>query len=187
MQNKMILGAALGALLVAGCASPPPPPPAPVAPPVTQTGNSWTTQLEALKRSLEESTRGSGVKIVQTADNQLQVVVPADLSFDIGRAAIKPRLAPILDQIASGLLNNPAINVRVIGHTDNTGGNASNERLSLARATAVRDHLAARGLADGTLSVEGKGESEPAVENNTAAGRAQNRRVEIFVAERAKS
>ena len=185
MQNKMILGAALGALLVAGCASPPPPP-APVTPPVSQSGNNWSTQLEALKRSLEASTRGSGVKIVQTTDNQLQVVVPSDQSFDIGRAVVKPGLAPILDQIAAGLLNNPAIGVRVIGHTDNTGGDASNVRLSLARATAVRDHLATRGLADAALAVEGKGETEPAADNGSAAGRAQNRRVEIFVAERAK-
>lgn len=187
MQNKMILGAALGALLVAGCASPPPPEPAPVAPPVVaQPVNNWTAQLEALKRGLEQSTRGSGVRVVQTADNQLQVVVPADVSFDIGRAAVKPKLVPILDQIASGLLNNPAIRVRVIGHTDNTGGDAGNERLSLSRATAVRDRLTTRGLADGMLSVEGKGKTEPAADNSTTAGRAQNRRVEIFVAERGK-
>ena len=188
MQNKMILGAALGALLVAGCASSPPSEPAPVAPSVAaQAGNNWTAQLEALKRALEESTRGSGVRIVQTADNQLQVVVPADLSFDTGRTAVNPRLARMLDQIASGLLNNPAIRLRVIGHTDNVGGTASNERLSLARATAVRDHLTTRGLANSALSVEGRGEMEPTGDNRTSAGRAQNRRVEIFVAERARN
>lgn len=185
-MQRMIAGAALGALLVAGCASPTPQEPPP-SPPVAQTGNSWSTQLEVLKRSLEQSTRGSGVKIVQTTDNQLQVVVPSDSSFDIGRSAIKPKMAPVLDQIAAGLLNNPAVSVYVIGHTDNTGGDASNERLSLARAIAVRDHLAARGLTQGTLGVEGKGEKEPVADNATGAGRAQNRRVEIFVAEHAKS
>jgi outer membrane protein OmpA-like peptidoglycan-associated protein len=184
MQKKAILGTALAsALFIPGCTTPPPPP---AAPPVAQPAYNWSAQLETLKRGLEDSTRGSGIRIVKTADNQLQVVLPADASFDIGRSAVKLRMAPILDQIAAGLQNNPAVAVHVIGHTDNTGSDATNDKLSLARAGAVRDHLAAKGLAANQMTVEGKGEHEPIAENSSAAGRAQNRRVEIFVGERNK-
>ncbi|MET0541743.1 MAG: OmpA family protein [Variovorax sp.] len=187
MQKKVILGTSLAALLfMAGCTTPPPPPPPKPEPTPVVQAYSWTTQLEALKKALEESTRGSSIKIVKTADNRLQVVLPSDTSFDVGRSAVKLKLAPVLDQIAAGLQKNPAIAVYVVGHTDSTGGAANNEKLSVARATSVRDYLGTRGLAVNQITVEGKGSQDPIAENTSAAGRAQNRRVEIFVGERTK-
>jgi len=180
-MHKRILTAALAAVFIAGCAAPTQEPPAAEAAAYT-----WTAQLETLKRSLEESTRDSGVVITQTDDNRLKVVVPSDISFDVGRANIKRDMARVLDQIADGLKGNDAIDVLVVGHTDSTGGEALNDRLSVNRATAARDHLTARGLAAESLSVDGRGSHEPVADNDTAAGRAQNRRVELFVGERTR-
>lgn len=71
--------------------------------------------------------------------------------------------------------------VRVVGHTDNTGSNEDNEKLSIERAWAVADKLAAMGLNKPLYQVDGKGELEPVADNSTRTGRAQNRRVEIEV------
>lgn len=96
---------------------------------------------------MEAATQGTGVAVTQTPNNELKLQIPSDVSFDVGRSNIKPNFAPVLDQFASGLRNNPNAEVRIIGHTDNTGSDAIN--------------------------------------NNSDAGRAQNRRVEIYVGERA--
>jgi outer membrane protein OmpA-like peptidoglycan-associated protein len=93
-------------------------------------------------------------------------------------------LRPILDQFANGLSNQPNTEVRIVGHTDNVGSNAINDPLSLQRAQAARDYLTARGVNPSHISIEGRGEHEPIADNATDAGRARNRRVEIFMAER---
>jgi outer membrane protein OmpA-like peptidoglycan-associated protein len=106
------------------------------------------------------------------------------VSFDVGRANIKSNFAPVLDQFANGLRNNPNAEVRIIGHTDNTGSDAINNPLSVERATSTRDYLVARGVNAGAFRIEGRGSHEPVADNNSDAGRAQNRRVEIYVGER---
>ena len=148
-------------------------------------GYGWSKYMENKKSEMQRATMGSGVAVVQTPDNQLKLEVPSDISFAVGRADINPRLRPILDQFASGLGNQPNTEVRIIGHTDNTGGDALNERLSLERAQSVKDYLVARGVRGDTVQVAGRGEREPVADNSTEAGRARNRRVEIFLGERA--
>ena len=71
----------------------------------------------------------------------------------------------------------------VIGHTDSTGSDAVNNPLSLKRANSVRDYLVTRGVASTRFATDGRGSREPIAANDTAANRALNRRVEIFVAE----
>jgi outer membrane protein OmpA-like peptidoglycan-associated protein len=186
MRKFVVSGAAAAVLLfIAGCASqsPPPPAPAPVEAPAAPV-NSWTARLAALKSDLEASTKGTRVVIEQTVDNQLHVVIPNELSFDSNRANIKRNLAQVLDKVAEGLKNATAASVRVVGHTDNTGSEEGNDRLSVNRADSVRNHLVGRGVSTSIITTEGRGAREPLVDNATAAGRAQNRRVEIFVAEK---
>ena len=130
--------------------------------------------------------QGSGVSVSQTADNQLKLDIPSDVSFDVGRYDIKPNLRPILDRFAATLNQNPVTTVNIVGHTDNTGSNAVNDPLSLNRARATRDYLTAHGVAEGRISIAGRGSHEPVASNASAAGRAKNRRVEIFVAEAAR-
>jgi outer membrane protein OmpA-like peptidoglycan-associated protein len=74
--------------------------------------------------------------------------------------------------------------VRIIGHTDSTGSDAINDPLSLQRAASARDYLSARGVDVGRILTAGRGSHEPIADNNSDAGRARNRRVEIFLAER---
>lgn len=121
--------------------------------------------------------------MTKTEDNRLKLEIPSDISFDTGRADIKPNFRPILDKFASGLVGNPAATVHIIGHTDSTGRDAINNPLSVNRAASTRDYLTARGVATSRIAVDGRGSREPVASNDTAAGRAQNRRVEIFVAE----
>ncbi|MGJ7526969.1 OmpA family protein [Variovorax sp. GB1P17] len=185
MKRYVVASAAAAALtFIAGCASQSTPPPAPAPAPAAAPANSWTARLAALKSDLEASTKGTGVVIEQTTDNQLHVVIPNDLSFDTGRSNVKRNLAQVLDKVAEGLKTATTASVRVVGHTDNTGSDEGNERLSVSRADSVRNHLVGRGVSTTAIATDGRGAREPLVDNNTAAGRAQNRRVEIFVAEK---
>lgn len=148
-------------------------------------GYVWSKHMADKKAAMERATQGTGVAVTQTQDNQLKLQIPSDVSFDTGRADIKPSLRPILDQFASGLSGQPNTEVRIIGHTDNVGSDTVNNPLSLQRAQSTRDYLAARGVSPSRIFMEGRGEREPIATNATAQGRAQNRRVEIFLAERA--
>jgi outer membrane protein OmpA-like peptidoglycan-associated protein len=147
-------------------------------------GYIWSKNMEQKKLAMERATMGSGVSVTQTPDNQLKVNVPGDLSFDTGRADIKPNMRPILDQFANGLSGQPNTEVRIVGHTDSTGSEALNDRLSLERAEATKRYLETRGVAANRIVVAGRGEREPVADNGTAEGRARNRRVEIFLGER---
>lgn len=144
----------------------------------------WSRHMDEQKRAMEQATQGTGVSVVQTADNQLKLDIPSDISFDTGSAVVKPNLRPILDRFADGLRNNPRAEVRIVGHTDSTGSDAVNNPLSQDRAASTRDYLVARGVPFDRFMVEGRGSHQPVAGNDTAEGRARNRRVEIFVGEK---
>lgn len=163
--NDTVRGAAIGAAVGAGG------------------GYLWSRHMQEQKAAMETATQGTGVSVSQTADNQLKLDIPSDVSFDTGSAEIKPNLRPILDRFATTLNQNPVTTVTIIGHTDSTGSDAINEPLSRNRAAATRDFLVARGVAGNRIVTDGRGSYEPIADNNTDAGRAMNRRVEIYVAE----
>lgn len=144
-------------------------------------GNLWSKRMEDKRREMERTTAGTGIEVARTADNQLKVNVPGDFSFDVGRADIRPDMRPVLDQLAQGL--DPAMRLRIVGHTDSTGSDAINDPLSVQRAASVRDYLAGRGVAAARVDVAGRGAREPVADNASEAGRAMNRRVEIFLRE----
>jgi len=89
----------------------------------------------------------------------------------------------VLDPFAASLKDDPKAQLSIIGHTDSTGSEAVNNPLSIERAQSVRDYLAARGVSPARIQIAGRGEREPVADNNTEAGRAKNRRVEIFLRE----
>jgi outer membrane protein OmpA-like peptidoglycan-associated protein len=146
-------------------------------------GYVWSQHMENQRKQLETSTQGTGVEVQKTQDNRLKVMIPGDLSFDPGRADIKPNFRPVLDQFAQSLVQNPASVIQIVGHTDATGNDAANVQLSRDRANATRDYLASRGVTTNRITTDGRGEREPVASNDTDAGRARNRRVEIFVQE----
>ena len=149
-------------------------------------GYVWSRPMEDKKRQMERATAGTGTVVTQTADNQLKLSIPNDISFATGRHDIQPRLMPILDQFAQGLNQQPSMEVRIVGHTDNTGSDAINHPLSVNRAQSARDYLVSRGVAASRISIDGRGAREPIADNSTETGRARNRRIDIFLAERAQ-
>jgi len=148
-------------------------------------GNLWSRRMEEKRAQMERATEGTGIDVVRTEDNRLKVNVPSDFSFDVGSAALKPQMRPVLDQFAQGL--DPRMHVTVVGHTDATGGPALNDRLSLERAANVRGYLTGRGIEAARVIANGRGENEPVASNDTTNGRAQNRRVEIYLSEPERS
>lgn len=149
-------------------------------------GYLWSQNMQKQRAEMEQATAGTGVGISQTADNQLKVDIPADVSFDVGRHAIKPNMRPVLDRLASTLNQHPVTTVTIVGHTDSTGSDAVNDPLSINRAAATRDYLVQRGVSAQRIAIDGRGSRQPVADNSTAAGRAMNRRVEIFIAEAAR-
>lgn len=145
-------------------------------------GNLWSKRMEDKQRALAQASSGTGVDVARTNDNRLKVNVPSDVSFDTGRADIKPEMRPVLDELARNF--DGSMRVTIVGHTDSTGSDATNNELSRQRAEAVRSYLARRGVPGDKVVVESRGEREPIASNDTESGRAQNRRVEIYLSER---
>jgi len=146
-------------------------------------GNLWSKRQEDRRAAMEQATRGTGVDVTRTQDNQLKINIPSDLSFDFGSDAIKPEMRGVLDTFANSLRGDSNARLTIVGHTDSVGSPAVNDPLSLARARSVRDYLSERGVSPSRISIEGRGEREPVADNGTEKGRAQNRRVEMFLRE----
>ena len=146
-------------------------------------GNLWSKRMEEKRAAMEKATQGTGIGVGRTENNELKVNVPSDFSFDVGRSEIRPVMRPVLDEFTRGL--DPSMVVRVVGHTDSTGSDAINYPLSVARAESVRNYLTTKGVSPLRIVTEGRGSREPVASNDAPAGRAQNRRVEIFLRESA--
>lgn len=183
---------AAAVMVLAGCVGAPPtrelpPEGAPVlgsAPgPVRGTGAYvWSPQMESTAAELRSSLRGSAVEVARTNDDRIWLVVSGE-SFETGRGAVKPAVGPALDRIAAAIQSRPRSEVRIVGHTDSRGEALSNDVLSVDRAASVRDWLVMRGVPAFRFSVAGRGAREPIASNDTDAGRASNRRVEILMGE----
>ena len=108
-------------------------------------------------------------------------IVLRGVNFDFNKYNIRPDAAPILDEAAKTLQESGDVTIAVNGYTDSIGSDAYNQGLSLRRANAVQDYLAAHGVGAGRMTVKGFGKTDPVASNATAEGRAQNRRVELIV------
>lgn len=148
-------------------------------------GYVWSKKMEEQRQKMEQASRGTGIDVTRTADNRLKLNIPADAGFDVNRSEIKPALGGVLDRFAATMNEHAVTTIQIVGHTDSTGSDAVNNPLSVARAQSTRDRLVARGVAAQRIAIEGRGEREPIASNDTEAGRAQNRRVEIYIAEAA--
>lgn len=143
----------------------------------------WSANMERQRKELEAATRGTGVTVSRTSDNQLKMAIPSDISFDSNSAYIKSQFRPVLNSFVTSLKRNPNTHVIIIGHTDSTGGDHINDPLSLNRANATRDYIFNQGVRGPRIQTQGRGAREPVASNDSSWGRSKNRRVEIFVAE----
>ncbi|MGE8142498.1 OmpA family protein [Novosphingobium sp. NPDC080210] len=139
-------------------------------------------QMDKQIKELKEQTAGSGVDVTET-DNGSAILVnlPDGVTFDIGSSTLKPEFRATLDKVAQSLIQYPNSLVDVYGHTDSTGSDAFNQTLSESRARTVMNYLISRGVPAARLRSQGFGETMPVASNDTADGRAKNRRVEIKI------
>ncbi|MFM2075411.1 MAG: hypothetical protein RJB34_1716 [Pseudomonadota bacterium] len=148
-------------------------------------GYVWNQRMEQQRIAMEEATKGTGIKVEKTANNELKLDIPADAGFAVNQAAVQPRLQSVLNTFAGTLQSNNTTLVRIVGHTDSTGSDSINEPLSMRRAEATRDFLVSKGVNSRRLNSQGMGSRAPIADNSTASGKAQNRRVEIYVTQAA--
>jgi outer membrane protein OmpA-like peptidoglycan-associated protein len=115
------------------------------------------------------------------AESRGLVVTLPGIFFDPGKTALKVGAKKTLDRIAQQIKDDAAIKISVEGHTDATGKSEKNMAISEKRAQAVRDYLVSKGVPEDRITASGKGDAEPVATNKTAAGRQQNRRVELVI------
>lgn len=123
-------------------------------------------------------------KVAETKRTEMGIVtkLKSDILFPTGKAVLKPEAKNNLREMAEIMKKYPENVLTVKGFTDDTGSSKVNEKLSAARAEAVKKELLKDGLSDQTISTQGLGPSFPVADNNSATGRKQNRRVEIEIA-----
>ncbi len=109
------------------------------------------------------------------------IVTLGDVLFDTGKSALKQNAQISLAKVSAILMQYPDLKLQIAGYTDSTGSDALNQKLSTDRAKATEDFLVAQGVQQGNVSYYGFGKQDPVADNGSAAGRAQNRRVELVV------
>jgi OmpA-OmpF porin, OOP family len=146
----------------------------------SQTQRAQQAQQEALtaRTELENARKELSDLQAQQTDRGM-VLTLGDVLFDTGKATLKPGAAERLDRLSAFLSENSGTRVMIEGHTDSQGSDEYNEELSRRRAQAVADALLTRGIPSSRFEVLGRGEGVPVADNGSAAGRQQNRRVEI--------
>jgi outer membrane protein OmpA-like peptidoglycan-associated protein len=131
-------------------------------------------RIESMQKELSKLAQ------TRTSDRGFIVTLPG-LFFDSGKSVLKPGARNTLSKIAEQLRMNPDARIEIEGHTDSVGTDELNQKLSEKRAAAVRDYLAGRGIPATRITMAGLGEGSPVASNDTAAGRQQNRRVELVI------
>lgn len=120
--------------------------------------------------------------VLETRDTQRGLIVNmSDVLFDSGQATLRPAAREKLAKISGIVLAYPGLKLQVEGHTDSIGGDAYNQKLSEKRANNVRDYLVKQSVPADVITAMGFGKADPVADNKTAAGRQQNRRVEMVV------
>ncbi len=156
-RNQALIGAALGA----------------------GAGGLIGDRLDRQAAALQSSVSGN-TQVINTG-SELRVQMPNDILFAVDSASLRPDLRSDLRAVARNLIEYPDSTIVVVGHTDNTGSAAYNQALSERRANAVASELIANGVPASRVRAVGRGLTQPIASNDTAAGRAQNRRVDITI------
>lgn len=137
-------------------------------------GNYMDKQAAEIQRDIE------GAKVERIGEG-IKITFDSGILFDIDKAVLKPQVQSELTELAGILLKYEDTNIMLAGHTDATGPEDYNMELSRRRAQSVADFLAARNVDPVRFTVQGFGETQPVASNETALGRAQNRRVEVAI------
>lgn len=159
-----VIGAAIGSAVGAG------------------TGALIGKKMDKQQQELE-AIRGAQVESVVDKNNlqAIKVTFSEGILFEFNKSNLSESSRYALNEFAASLRSNPETDVTIYGHTDNKGTRAVNQRISKERATAVANYLVGQGVQRNRLTIEGLAFNQPVASNETADGRAQNRRVEIYI------
>ncbi|MFV8816622.1 OmpA family protein [Haliea sp. E17] len=136
--------------------------------------------MDVQEAKLREQLQGTGVQVSREGDN-LRLIMPGNITFDTDSYNLRSGFYPVLNSVGEVLRKYADTTIRVTGHTDNTGSRQHNQNLSERRAGSVADYLATRGVDRNRMLVQGMGFDQPIADNSTQAGRATNRRVELYI------
>jgi len=137
-------------------------------------------KMDKQKKELEEQVKNAKIESVNEGQ-AIRVTFDSGILFATNSSTLTSTSQNNLRNFAANLKVNDQTDLLIIGHTDNTGSYRINDPLSLNRASSVRSFLAGQGVSSDRMRVEGKGSREPVADNSTAAGRKENRRVEVYI------
>jgi outer membrane protein OmpA-like peptidoglycan-associated protein len=136
--------------------------------------------MDVQEAKLREQLQGTGVSVVRDGDN-IRLVMPGNITFQTDSYNLRGDFYPVLNSVGQVLAKYADTTIRVTGHTDNTGSRQYNQTLSERRASSVADYLVTRQVDRTRMLVQGMSFDQPIADNGTAEGRAQNRRVELYI------
>ena len=140
-----------------------------------------------MDKQAAELAKIEGAQVEKVNDGQaIKVTFESGILFATNSSTLNTESRASLDKFAESLLNNPDTEVKIYGHTDSTGSDQINNPLSERRAEAVYNYLVSKGVSGARMVAQGFGSTQPVADNATASGRAQNRRVEIYILPNAK-
>lgn len=161
-------GAAIGAAIGAGVGA--------------GTGTIIGRQMD---KKAEELAKLENVQVETVKDanglEAIKVTFDSGILFDFNKSTLRPEAKASLDKFAAEMSDMKETGITVYGHTDNVGSEAANRKISLQRAESVGNYLNSKGIAKSRITMQGLGYDQPVADNSTEAGRAQNRRVEVFI------
>jgi len=141
-------------------------------------GGGIGNYMDRQEAELRQKLQGSGVSVSREGDN-IRLNMPGNVTFGVDRHEVRPEFYQTLESVAVVLKEYNQTNVRVVGHTDNTGSDSHNQTLSERRAASVGQLLISHGVVAGRVWTNGYGKRYPIANNDTEQGRQANRRVEI--------
>ncbi|WP_148863582.1 OmpA family protein [Marinobacter fonticola] len=134
--------------------------------------------MDRQEAQLRHKLEGTGVRVKRNG-NQIELIMPGNITFDVDQASIRPTFTGVLESVALVLKEYDETMIQIEGYTDSTGSTSYNQMLSERRASSVRDFLLNQGITSSRTRATGYGEQHPVASNDSAAGREQNRRVEL--------
>ncbi|NOQ13797.1 MAG: OmpA family protein [Methyloprofundus sp.] len=136
--------------------------------------------MDRQEKKLRQQLEGTGVRVQRDGDN-IRLIMPGNITFASSSSNINANFYAVLDSVGIVLKEFDKTGINVSGYTDSTGGFELNQKLSEARANSVASYLTRTGVPASRIQARGFSDRDPIASNGTAAGRAQNRRVEITI------
>ncbi|MFT4825316.1 MAG: outer membrane protein OmpA-like peptidoglycan-associated protein [Halioglobus sp.] len=136
--------------------------------------------MDVQEVKLRQGLEGTGVGVSRAGDN-IRLIMPGNITFETDSYNLRSDFYPVLNSVAVVLAKYNDTTLRVSGHTDNTGSKEYNQNLSEKRASSVANYLATQGVASSRAFSQGLAFEQPIADNSSASGRAQNRRVELYI------